>query len=278
MFREQQFFYTLTPPRLGSDSVDDFLFDTKKGFCEHYASAFAALMRAGGVPARVVTGYQGGSYNRFAGYWIVRQSDAHAWTEIWIDGRGWVRADPTAAIAPERIERGSNSSMGSEGLISDRWYNGAPWLEDARLRLDALRQLWRDAILRFDQRSQLSILDALKIPGPDAQKLVLMLAAALIATSFWLTWQLRRDLRASPNEPAVQAFRAFERKLAAAGMAPRLGEPALELWARVSRQRPDLARSAESICRQYNTLRYGRISPGLEDLRRLRAAVRAFKP
>jgi transglutaminase-like putative cysteine protease len=107
LFRDQPFFYTLTPPRLAEDTVDGFLFDTKRGFCGHYASAFAALMRAAGIPARVVTGYQGGTYNRFADYWIVRQSDAHAWDEIWI-GDGWLRVDPTSMVAPERVERGLN--------------------------------------------------------------------------------------------------------------------------------------------------------------------------
>ena len=106
MFTQQPFFYTLTPPKLSDDSVDEFLFDTKRGFCGHYASAFAALARAAGIPARVVTGYQGGTLNPFGDYWILRQSDAHAWNEVWIEGRGWVRIDPTAAIAPGRVERG----------------------------------------------------------------------------------------------------------------------------------------------------------------------------
>ena len=96
----------MQPPRLGDDAVDEFLFATRKGFCEHYASAFTFVMRAAGVPARVVTGYQGGEFNPLGGYLLVRQSDAHAWSEIWLDDRGWVRVDPTAAVAPERIERG----------------------------------------------------------------------------------------------------------------------------------------------------------------------------
>ena len=116
LFRRERFHYTLTPPRLAQDAVDEFLFETRRGFCEHYASAFAVLMRAAGVPARVVIGYQGGTFNRYGGYWIIRQSDAHAWDEIWLEGRGWVRVDPTAAIAPERIERGSADVLDA-GLI-----------------------------------------------------------------------------------------------------------------------------------------------------------------
>jgi transglutaminase-like putative cysteine protease len=109
MFRQEPFYYTLTPPRLAADSVDGFLFDSKRGFCGHYASAFATLMRAVGIPARVVTGYQGGTYNRFADYWIVRQSDAHAWDEIWIDGHGWLRTG-TRGARPQR-HRGSRDAF-----------------------------------------------------------------------------------------------------------------------------------------------------------------------
>ncbi len=98
------FVYTLTPQRLGRESVDELLFRTRQGFCGHYASAFVDLMRAGGVPARVVTGYQGGEWNPIGGYLLVRQSDAHAWAEVWLPGRGWLRADPTAVVAPERLE------------------------------------------------------------------------------------------------------------------------------------------------------------------------------
>src|SRR6202012_986360 len=105
IFSKQPFFYTLNPPPLGNDSVDEFLFDTKRGFCGHYASAFAVLMRDAGVPTRVVTGYQGGTYNRFGNYWIVRQREAHAWDEVWIAARGWVRVDPTAVIDASRIEQ-----------------------------------------------------------------------------------------------------------------------------------------------------------------------------
>src|SRR5690606_14137748 len=114
MFTQQPFFYTLTPPKLDRNAVDDFLFNTRSGFCEHYASAFAVLMPAACIRARGVTGYQGGEYNRMGEYWIVRQSDAHAWTEVWLEERGWTRVDPTAAVAPERIERGSREVMGAQ--------------------------------------------------------------------------------------------------------------------------------------------------------------------
>src|SRR4030081_2400394 len=167
MFAQQQFYYTLTPPRLSDDSVDGFLFDTKRGFCGHYASAFATLMRAAGIPARVVTGYQGGTFNRFADYWILRQSDAHAWTEVWIEGHGWLRIDPTSVIAPSRVEPGVDDAVGADAPLAGRWQRHAPWLGDMRLRLDALRELWRERILLFDQSSQQEVLEWLNIPEPD---------------------------------------------------------------------------------------------------------------
>jgi transglutaminase-like putative cysteine protease len=135
MFRDNAFRYTLDPPLLADDPVDQFLFETRAGFCEHYSSAFVVLMRALDIPARVVTGYQGAEANPGDDYWIVRQADAHAWAEVWLPGRGWVRVDPTAAVAPERIERGSagiqsrRAGLGAPGLLGEpefvqRWRMG----------------------------------------------------------------------------------------------------------------------------------------------------------
>ena len=200
MFRREQFFYTLTPPSWAKIPSTNFLFDTKRGFCGHYASAFAVLMRAAGIPTRVVTGYQGGTFNRFADYWILRQSDAHAWDEIWVDGRGWMRIDPTSAIAPERVERGLSGAARGERALASRWHRRTPWLADMRLRLDALHQLWRERILRFDQRSQKKLLLLLRIPEPDGQKLVMVLGGRGWRSALaWLTWQVRRELQ-PPDE------------------------------------------------------------------------------
>src|SRR5690606_25782031 len=111
MFNEQEFYYTLQPPLAVDDAIDQFLFETRQGFCEHYAAAFTVLMRAAGIPARVVTGYQGGTLNPVGGYVIVRQRDAHAWAEVWLGEKGWVRVDPTAAVAPNRILGGIETAL-----------------------------------------------------------------------------------------------------------------------------------------------------------------------
>src|SRR5262247_1064620 len=120
MFREQEYVYTMRPPLLAANVVDEFLFATRRGFCEHFAAAFTVVMRAAGIPARVVTGYQGGEFNPYGGYLLVRQSDAHAWSEVWIDGRGWQRVDPTAAVAPERIERGLIDAVAANEPVPGR--------------------------------------------------------------------------------------------------------------------------------------------------------------
>jgi protein-glutamine gamma-glutamyltransferase len=277
MFAQQPFYYTLTPPRLAGDSVDEFLFDTKRGFCGHYASAFAVLMRAAGIPTHVVTGYQGGTFNRFADYWILRQSDAHAWNEVWIEGRGWLRVDPTSAIAPSRVERGLSDAASADEPLASRWERRTPWLADTRLRLDALRQLWRRRILLFDQDSQQKLLEWLNIPEPDGQKLVMVLTAALMLVLTWLTWQVRREVDSTRKEPLLRAYARLCGKLAAVGM-PRLAhEGAEDYAARVSRHRPDIGPAVAALCREYSHLRYAAAPAGLS-VGGFDAAVRAFKP
>ncbi|MGO9931499.1 MAG: DUF3488 and DUF4129 domain-containing transglutaminase family protein [Steroidobacteraceae bacterium] len=277
IFTQQEFYYTLSPPKLGGNPVDEFLFDTKRGFCEHYASAFAALARAAGIPARVVTGYQGGTLNPFGDYWILRQSDAHAWDEVWIGGRGWVRVDPTSAIAPQRVEGGLTDAADADEALASRWRQNSGWFAGARLRLDFLRELWRERILDFDQDSQRKLLEMLNIPEPDGQKLVLILAAAMALVLCWLTWQVRRELDPQPKDSAVRAFRRLCVKLAAAGL-PRLAHEGAEAYAaRVARQRPDLAYAVTALCRQYSSLRYAAPSAGIT-LGQFEAGVRVFRP
>lgn len=277
IFTQQPFFYTLSPPKLSDDSIDDFLFNTKRGFCEHYASAFAALARAAGIPARVVTGYQGGTLNPYGDYWILRQSDAHAWTEVWIEGRGWVRIDPTAAIAPERVERGLADVATADESLASSWQLRTRWFSGVRLRFDMVKELWRERILDFDQDSQRKLLEFLKIPEPDGQKLVMLLAVAMALVLGWLTWQVRRELSVSSKDETARAYARLCAKLAAAGMA-RLPHEGPEAYAlRVARLRPDLAGVVTNLCGQYSSLRYAVPSAGVT-LGQFQAAVRAFRP
>jgi transglutaminase-like putative cysteine protease len=276
LFRREEFFYTLEPPPLGADSVDEFLFDTRRGFCGHYASAFAVLMRAAGIPARVVTGYQGGLYNRYGGYRILHQSDAHAWNEIWIDGTGWVRFDPTSAIVPARVDHSIAEALAAGESAAGRWRPFA-WLADVRLGLDALGQLWRQRILQFNQLSQLQLLASLGIPEPDGQKIVMLMAGGLTLAFAWLTWQIRREQRPRPKDPLVRAYDSLCRKLAAVGLTRKAHEGAETFGARVALERPDLARTVTALCRRYSRLRYGPQSS--RDAALLFASgVRAFRP
>lgn len=279
MFRRQNFFYTLTPPELGQDSVDEFLFDTKRGFCGHYASAFAVLARAAGIPTRVVTGYQGGTFNGYADYWIVRQSDAHAWDEIWVDGRGWLRVDPTSAIAPERVEYGLSGAGYASERMAGRWHRRTPWFADLRLRLDALHQLWRQRILRFDPRSQEKLLLLLRIPEPDGQKLVMVLAVGLGAALAWLTWQVRRELKPPTKDSLRRAYDRLCAKLAAAGLPRNPHEGAEAYAARIAQLRPDLAAAVTGLCRRYSQLRYGANPANASaSVPEFISAVREFRP
>jgi transglutaminase-like putative cysteine protease len=277
MLHNEDYYYTLSPPPLGLDSVDEFLFDTRHGFCGHYASAFALLMRAGGIPARVVTGYFGGSFNRYADYWIVRQSDAHAWDEIWIEGRGWQRVDPTAAIDPRRIDRGLQDQQAALSSADIDLPARVPWLADLRLRVDAMRQAWRDRVLRYNQDSQQALLAHLNVPNPDAEKLVIVLAVALGLALVWLTFQVRRELKLTPRDALARGYDRLCARLGALGL-PRHPYEGAEAYAlRVGTRRPDLAAAVAQLCRRYNDLRYGRSSPSA-DVRGFIAAVRAFRP
>ena len=141
-FNSNGFSYTLTPPLLSVNAMDDFIFNSQKGFCEHYSSAFVYLMRAAGVPARVVVGYQGGEFNPVDDYMIVRQSDAHAWTEVWLDDRGWVRVDPTAAVSSDRISRGIAGAGLEESRLPSILVSNSQLLLQLRYQLDSLNHSW----------------------------------------------------------------------------------------------------------------------------------------
>jgi len=205
----------------------------------------------------------------------VHQSDAHAWNEIWIDGEGWVRFDPTAAIAPARIDQTLAAAFAA-GAAGGRWHRFS-WLGDARLQLDALGQLWRRRILRFDQSSQERLLAGLGIREPDGQKIVLVMAVGLALAFAWLTWQIRREQRPGSKDPLVRAYDRLCRKLAAVGLRREAHEGAETFAARVALERPDLAGTVGALCRRYARLRYGP-ERSRDAARSFAARVRAFRP
>ncbi|MGB6451021.1 MAG: DUF3488 and transglutaminase-like domain-containing protein, partial [Steroidobacteraceae bacterium] len=189
LFRTGGFRYTLTPPPLGADSVDDFLFGARRGFCGHFASAFVTLMRAGGVPARVVTGYLGGEWNPIGGYLLVRESDAHAWAEVWLQGRGWTRIDPTAVVAPERLTRGIDEFLPGAVSAPERLLLDVRWIAAVREGWDAANAWWTNEVIGFDLKSQLALLRRLGVAVPRPAQLGWALTACLIGWLAVTGWQ-----------------------------------------------------------------------------------------
>lgn len=277
MFREQEFYYTLTPPRLDRNSVDDFLFNTRSGFCGHYASSFTTLMRAAGVPARVVGGYQGGDWNPIGGYLIVRQSHAHAWSEVWLEGEGWVRVDPTAAVAPQRIERGLDAAAPAGESVPGRLLRESEVFWQARMAWDNVNALWNDWIVKFDSARQERILEELGFEEPDWRQLAWLLggglAAGLLLVSAWLAWEFRPPAL----DPAAASYRRFARRLARRGIERAPHEAPRDFLRRVAALRPDLAPAAGAITEAYLQSRYAP-GAGRGELERLRALVRHFRP
>jgi len=275
-FRNEEYHYTLDPPRLAENAVDEFLFDTRSGFCEHYAAAFTMAMRAAGVPARIVTGYQGGEFNPLGGYLLVRQSDAHAWSEIWVAGRGWLRVDPTAAVAPDRIERGITASFADAPTLTRIW-EGSRLVGQAQLVWDYVNDFWNERVVRFDERLQFSLLQRLGVDAPDWRTLGLgltvVLGAFFIGLSAWLAWTYRPPERDWPERLHGQAAARLARR----GVMRRPAEGPVDYLHRAMAHCPDLSQDLEGIRELYVALRYGP-APANEDLQRLKYKVGRLRP
>ncbi|HYG07022.1 MAG TPA: DUF3488 and transglutaminase-like domain-containing protein [Stenotrophomonas sp.] len=214
-----EFAYTLETPLPGRDGVDDFLFGYKAGFCEHFSSAFVVLMRAAGVPARVVTGYVGGVRNPIGGYYVVRRMDAHAWAEVWMAGRGWVRVDPTAAVAPERVydtlENRLAQQDGGQPQANLRWAGNVG---------DWLRRGWNDLVLSFNAERQQRLLRPLGFGELNASQLIALFVCAALLALGWMAWLLARGER--ERDPLLRAWHRLGRRYARHGLAREPHEPA----------------------------------------------------
>jgi hypothetical protein len=273
-FRSEAFWSTLSPPPLGDESVDEFLFDTRRGFCEHYASAFAVLARAGGIPARVVLGYQGAERNPLGDYWIVRQAHAHAWTEIWLDER-WQRVDPTAAVAPERIEQGIERALASTQRFEGRlWRNNAA-LHRLVLSWDAVNAAWDRWVLAYGPEAQLELLLALGFDVPRPVQLAALAGGATVLGLLLFALALRP--RNAATDPAAALYAVLCARLAGIVRPRHMGESPACYARAVAATRPDLAPEVRQATDLYLRLRYD--EPGNRQLREaLAAAVRRFRP
>jgi transglutaminase-like putative cysteine protease len=277
LFRNGHFEYTLTPPLLDLNSVDDFLFNTKRGFCGHFASAFALLMRAGGVPARVVTGYQGGEWNPIGGYLLIRRSDAHAWVEVWEDGRGWVRVDPTAVVAPERLRRGILDLLPSAGSVPERLLHDFSWLQQSHQAWDALNAWWSTRVVAYSYGSQLRLLQALGFDDPGWQQLGWLLTGTLTVWLLIIGWQFGRVRSASGPDRLARAYLRLCARLAQYGPRRQPHQGPLAYATSLAGASPPLVQAQELLA-LYTRLRYGSGTPTAAQLRDFERRVSRWRP
>lgn len=297
-FRDSGFTYTLSPGALPQGrALEYFLFESRRGFCEHYAAAFCSLMRAGGIPCRIVVGYQGGEVNKWSGWYSVKQSDAHAWCEVWLTGRGWQRVDPTGLVAPERVNLGADSfaSLASSGFNLDSRLGGrldsigwVHWLKhNTTMAWESIDQQWNNMVIGYDPDVQFSFLQSMGLGNFTMFVGVALAVAAafsilvLGAAAMQLIQGLPGWWQRAPEDAARTAYDRFCRRLAdVTGLRRKDSEGPLDYAARATVQRPDLAEDIEGITRQYVNLRYTLADSGLTNtaLAGLQEAIRKFRP
>ena len=282
----QSFIYTLNPPLLGMDSVDGFLFDTRRGYCEHYASAFVFLMRAAGLPARIVMGYQGGERHPDAGFITVRQYDAHAWAEVWREGMGWQRVDPTAAVAPERVEQGFAEVFPDSPAFTTLLGLPLPgrdsWLGWVGAKLDYLDFLVGRWVLGYDNARQQSLLDWLGLATPRG--LLLAFGGGLgLSLAAFLLYLRRRDRTHRREDPLTAEYRRLCAAYARLGWPRAPSETPLNYAERLTHASAPMASRLLELSERYAQARYGEVQqPGdsvalRRELRGLRYRLR-WKP
>lgn len=287
---QKSFVYTLQPPQLGEHSVDDFFFQTQRGFCEHFASSFVFLMRAAGVPSRVVVGYQGGEETN-EGYLRVRQSDAHAWAEIWTKGSGWQRIDPTAAVAPSRIEHGLQDSLsGSDAALVGGSLFGGQWssswagklINSMSLALDSVGYSWHRWVLSYDDDRQKGFLRRW-LGGTDPWRigLVFLIVSGGVLSSYLIILKVKS--RKKYQYAGLKDFDRLEAKLSKQGFSKKSGETAQAFLRRVIDDKPEWAAPISDIAERFNALSYGSKQSHGAELREagfqeaeLKASIRRF--
>lgn len=269
-FNQEPFHYALNAPLLGHHAIDSFLFDTRTGYCEHYASAFTVMMRMAGIPARIVTGYQGGWYNPEADYFLIRQSDAHAWSEVWLPERGWTRVDPTAAVSPLRVERGSLDAIDQPRHLLD-----FDWIRSFRNSLDAMEKRWNTWVIDYNFQRQSQLFAGLGMDQMRPLGLISLLFAVLAVLAAILLPILWRTRGPGSRDPAQLIWQKFLKRLQRAGYRSQPSQGARELATAAAVKLPEQAENIIHISDLYNRYRYSQESPGIQALRE---AVRAFKP
>jgi protein-glutamine gamma-glutamyltransferase len=273
-FRGASLAYTLEPPLLGRDTVDEFLFEAREGFCEHFASAFVFLMRAAGLPARVVTGYQGGEVNYVDRIISVRQTDAHAWAEVYLPGDGWLRVDPTAAAVPGRVMSGLARSVRAGDPVPLLMRPQLEWLHGLRSNWEALVHRWNVWVLGYGVQRQRDLMARIGMRDADWKKLTAAMASILGAfTLLLVAWSLRRVVR---PDPVQRAWQAFCRKLGAQGVMRVPHEGPRDFAERAAKNLPAAAAAIRDIAALYIGVRYGR-THAREQVAELKRRVRDLR-
>lgn len=276
-FNTQEFYYSLNPPLLLQDTVDEFLFSTREGFCEHYASAFVVLMRAAGIPARVVTGYQGGEINDLGNFLVIRQRDAHAWSEVFIEDKGWIRVDPTAAVSPERIKEGLEEAIpeavfdlalgiNTKSAFADLWLN-------ARDIVDAVNYQWNHWVVSYGPERQKDFLKLLGFKDIGWQVLLILLFILLASIMLIITWVILKNT-SHRKEPVQVYYEKLLRKLNKLGIEKHAYEGPKNFVARLDIS-PEIKNELNSLIELYILIRYASMTDKLDEFKQ---GVTNFNP
>ncbi len=280
MFQTKPYYYSRTPPALNSaDPLDEFLFTTKRGFCEHYAASFVTLMRAANIPARVVTGYQGGEFNSVGDYLIVRQSRAHAWAEVWLAERGWMRIDPTAFIPNDRVESVTDTQRFNNTIADALISANSGWVSKniykLRSNLDALNHQWNQWVLGYGPDKQRELLDNIGFGKYSLQQLIvimgLLIAVMVISVMIYLIYHRHRN-----NDPIIDSYHRFCKKLAGVGITRQPWQGPQAYCELACKQLPHLNQQITTITKHYIALRYRSLTSS--NVKRFTQLVMAFKP
>lgn len=262
-FSTQDFYYSRQPPLLYNNPIDEFLFETKRGYCEHYASSFTVLMRLAGIPARIVTGYQGGEINPIDNYMTLRQSDAHAWSEVYLDDKGWVRVDPTAAIPPGNIENTEdalrlNSNLKKPAhLFQSSWFSKQ--LKQMRFALDAVNNRWNQWVLGYNNKRQKAFFAAIGIPEITWQGLSQLLFS-ILAVLTGLLALIVFSSQAKKKNDIQKYYLKFLKKIKKYNLKKSHSEGANDFCKRAVITLPKHKDTIEQITRLYQQLRYAKFN------------------
>ncbi len=253
----RDFTYTLRPPVLGADAVDEFIFNTRRGFCEHFAGSFVFLMRAAGIPARIVTGYQGGEVNPLGDYMLIRQADAHAWAEVWLDGRGWVRVDPTTAVSPARIQLGLDAAIPARENPRFLLRRDNTFFNHLDLLLDSINNRWNEWVLGYGPEMQNLFLSRFGVQNPRAYDLVLWLTVSLGVTLGLIALISLKRIPNKNRDKVQRYYLKLCKRLAHAGYERRPHEGPQAYLKRIKGTDPELGSRLDTVIELYAELRYG---------------------